>query len=77
MSEEKGYWIVNARMNMMEIDLEELFWDIFLITEKNGEEIQISPYLNKKQRIQMMLWSQHCKAKMNILFSHIQQWGIN
>lgn len=62
-SEEKGYWIVNARMNMMEIDLEELFWDIFLITEKNGEEIQISPYLNKKQRIQMMLWSQHCKAK--------------
>lgn len=51
----KGYQIVDASIDLSKVTLEELFWDVFAITEKNGEEIRLSAYWTKWQRFKLLI----------------------
>lgn len=62
---DKDDWIIEAYLDLKEIEFEELFWDIYIIVEFNGEEMKICPYLNEKQRKRMRVLSKQCKVKTN------------
>lgn len=51
----KGYQIVDASIDLGKLSLEELFWDVFAITEKNGEEIRLSAYWTRWQRLKLLI----------------------
>ena len=38
------HYIIDAQIDMSVLSLEELFWDVFAVTEKNGEEVRVSAY---------------------------------
>ena len=61
-SEDGDYWIIDASIDMSKIKLEELFWDVFVLTKKNGCDIRMSAYWTKHQRFMLMLLGTQCKA---------------
>ena len=61
-TESKGYHIVDAQIDMKGLALEELFWDIFAVTEKNGEEVKVSAYWTRWQRLKLLLMNYECKV---------------
>lgn len=57
-----GYWIVDAKIDMAKLNLEELFWDVFAVTKKNGVEVRISAFWTKWQRFKLLLMNYQCNV---------------
>lgn len=58
--EQNGDWVIDAKIDMGKILLEELFWDVFVVTEKRGVEVRLSAYLNRWQRLRLLLMNYQC-----------------
>ena len=56
------HYIIDAQIDMSVLSLEELFWDVFAVTEKNGEEVRVSAYWSRWQRLKLLLISSRCWA---------------
>ena len=56
----QGYWIIDASIDFAKVELEELYWDVFVIVEQNGEETALSAYLSKKKRLRLLLGNHQC-----------------
>ncbi len=69
--EKDGYWVISAQMDVSKISLEELFWDVFVVMELDGEEVWLSSYLSRPQRLRLLLMNYQCKAdKEHIIFPY-------
>lgn len=47
--------IVDAQIDLSNLVMEELFWDVFAVTQKNGEEVRISAYWTRWQRLKLLI----------------------
>lgn len=75
-SGDNEYWVIDASIDMSEIKLEELFWDVFVLTKKNGCDVRLSAYWTKRQRFMLMLCGYQCKAtKDHIIFPYFTLGG--
>lgn len=62
LQEKNDFWIIQACIDMSKITLKELYWDIYILTKEYGNEVRLSPYLNKWQRLKLLLMNYECKA---------------
>lgn len=60
--EVQGYWVVDAKIDMKNLALEELFWDVFAVTKKNGARIRISAFWTRWQRLKLLLMNYQCNV---------------
>lgn len=73
--DKNGYWIIDAKIDMSKASLEELFWDVFVVTEKDGVEAHLSAYLNRLQRLSLLLMNHQCQADQgHIIFPYSTIW---
>ena len=65
------HYIIDAQIDMSVLSLEELFWDVFAVTEKNGEEVRVSAYWSRWQRLKLLLMNYQCDVdKEHIIFPY-------
>ena len=65
------HYIIDAQIDMSVLSLEELFWDVFAVTEKNGEEVRASAYWSRWQRLKLLLMNYQCDVdKEHIIFPY-------
>lgn len=69
--EDNENWIITAMMDMSKVKLEELFWDVFVVTKKDGKDVRLSAYWTKYQRFQLMIHGYQCKvSEDHIIFPY-------
>lgn len=60
-TEKDEFWIIDASIDMKELKLEELFWDVFVVIEdEEGREIRMSAFWSKNQVRMLMFKSYQC-----------------
>ena len=65
------HYIIDAQIDMSVLSLEELFWDVFAVTEKNGEEVRVSAYWSRWQRLKLLLMNYQCDVDQeHIIFPY-------
>lgn len=66
-----GYHIIDASIDLSNLKLEELFWDIFVVTEKRGMEVRLSAYLKRLDRLKLMFMNYQCMTdREHIIFPY-------
>lgn len=75
--EEGEFWIVDASIDMAAHRMEELFWDVFVVTENEaGKELRLSAYWTRKQRFILMFRGYQCNcSKDHIIFPYSTMGG--
>lgn len=65
------HWIITASIDMSKIQLEELYWDVQVITKVHGREARLSPYLPRIMRLFLLLLNFQCEAdKTHTIFAY-------
>lgn len=53
--EDSRFWFIDAKIDMSKVQMEELFWDVFLVLEKDGLELRLWSYLSRLRRLSFLL----------------------
>ena len=69
-------WIIQAKIDTEQIKLEELFWDVFVLTKKDGQDIRLSAYWTRSQTIKLMFKGYQCNCSdEHIMFPYSTKGG--
>ena len=63
--EKNGFWFIDAEIDVSKIQMEELFWDVFLVLEKDGIELNLWAYLSRIRRLSFLLLNYQAFADKN------------
>lgn len=55
--ENADYWFIKAEIDVSKIKMEELFWDVFVIMEKEGVELKLWAYLSRLRQLKFLLFN--------------------
>ncbi len=58
--EQGGYMIIDASIDMSKIALQELYWDVYVITEQFDHDVRLFPYLSIWKRLKLLLMNYQC-----------------
>lgn len=56
----EGYWMIDASIDFSKVALEELYWDVFVIVEQDGEDLMLSAHMSRKKRLGLLLGNHQC-----------------
>lgn len=56
----EGYWIIDAQMDLQNVTLEELYWDVFVIIQRDEEDLSLGVRLSKWQKKKLLLGNYQC-----------------
>ena len=62
-SEKNDYWIIDAQLNVQNVVLEELYWDVFVIIQRENGDSSVGVRMNKWQKMKLLLGNYQCYIK--------------